>query len=1284
MTTTISIPGLDQALGGSVIYDEYKGDLAQAERQAEQQLAVARQQPDPAALADALLARAVVHLLQGQPGLARRCCDEIQQVAAADPPRQFRAAVYASLAAYQHLNEMPGDIAANGSEFNLRQAEFLAALVGPSQLRSQLQPQIAAPALQLEHALIADFQPTLLLARSFVAGTAQVSAELDARLLSMALDAAPDFRKQIAALEVGPAMRAYADLQDADLHYRVGQQQQAEQLLDQAIAGYTSAGDLAGAAACHMRRGDWRAAPFSTPLTLNLAMQSGTVEGSQLSTTLEAREFGHDRADLAAAQAAYAQAGRLFRQAHAPRGQAALWLRRSYLAWLAGDARDALAAARQAETQLSACGDRRGVWLARTQVVLLRIAAGELPEDQAAARAIGAWGAGAGSFSYVLGLGVLCSRMGRHWLLRRGDYERALACFRLAAVLNQALGAATHHAQNIVDQGAVLQSIGERAGALTLYEQAIERYLALLADESPLTENLRQRVMMLGTDLYRLYDQARNADGLERSAARLRQQIDAVGGGRGGFFELAAAMIKGSAQDSALAHTETLVIASAAHELIQAADVLVPAYRARAARDRGDSAETQRQFGLAEAALQQVADGQREFLRGIVLAHQRRYPEAAAVFRRYFATDQSGRGLAEALTQWGPQSAAEAQLQARRQLERAAAVFVRVKAYTEARAQLDALERLAGAEWWSDQERPWETLSDYGEMYEGLGQLSGALAAYDRAIELLEQRRQQLSRDELKTALAAGSGPQYLYFYAARTAQKLQSRLFQAGDRAQAQTMVARAFGYAERGKARALLDLLAGSAALAGVAASESVALRAWRELTARLTLWRGLLAREHGQQQPDAERIAALSQQIADGEAELYQTEQTLARSDPDFYRLIDPRVQPLTVEAISALLAQMAGPATALISYFFLEEQLLIWAITAQGMALAYLGSQDSKALERDLRAFHRACEQRQPLDQLGARLSAALLDPLAEVLRAHSQLIIVPHGVAHTLPFQALPWQGQPLAASHTIRYLPNASALQFLGRAASSDPQRLLAVGNPARMSFQSPLDAARVSAPELPAAEAEATYVAALFPDSTLLLGAQASAQAVRAQIDQYTLLHFATHGYLSEDAPLLSAILLADGAALSVYEIMSLRLRADLVVLSACRTALGETTGGDDVLGLTRGLLGAGARAALVSLWPVADVSTSLLMGFFYRRLRAGLAPAAALQAAQNELRQLSADQATRHLTQLRQSPGLADPQLPPAERVRDFAIPGLDPLEHAPDYSHPFYWAPFIVVGG
>jgi CHAT domain-containing protein len=230
------------------------------------------------------------------------------------------------------------------------------------------------------------------------------------------------------------------------------------------------------------------------------------------------------------------------------------------------------------------------------------------------------------------------------------------------------------------------------------------------------------------------------------------------------------------------------------------------------------------------------------------------------------------------------------------------------------------------------------------------------------------------------------------------------------------------------------------------------------------------------------------------------------------------------------------------------------------------------------------------------------------------------------------------------------------------------PDGLLAVGNPASMAYQPPFGAPPEPQPPLPAAGVEAAHVAGLFPRGRALIGAEATVEAVREALPGYRLLHFATHGHLAEDVPLLSAVLLANGGALTVYDLVGLRLDADLVVLSACRTGQGKATGGDDVLGLTRGLLAAGARSAVVSLWPVDDLATSVLMERFYRELRAGRPAQAALQSAQNHLRGMDRAQVRAASQQL-------------AESARGLVLSRAAP--EGGDYAHPYYWAPFVLVG-
>ena len=158
-----------------------------------------------------------------------------------------------------------------------------------------------------------------------------------------------------------------------------------------------------------------------------------------------------------------------------------------------------------------------------------------------------------------------------------------------------------------------------------------------------------------------------------------------------------------------------------------------------------------------------------------------------------------------------------------------------------------------------------------------------------------------------------------------------------------------------------------------------------------------------------------------------------------------------------------------------------------------------------------------------------------------------------------------------------------------------------------------------------------------MFGQSLVLSGEAATEQAFRRHAPEADVIHLASHAVFRQDNPLFSAVRLADGW-LSLYDLYGMRLRAGLVTLSACETGVGDVLAGDELVGLARGFFQAGAAAVVVSLWAVNDASTARLMRRFYAHLESGRAVAAAMRLAQIEQRR----------------------ELP-----------------------HPYYWAPFVVIG-
>ncbi len=257
----------------------------------------------------------------------------------------------------------------------------------------------------------------------------------------------------------------------------------------------------------------------------------------------------------------------------------------------------------------------------------------------------------------------------------------------------------------------------------------------------------------------------------------------------------------------------------------------------------------------------------------------------------------------------------------------------------------------------------------------------------------------------------------------------------------------------------------------------------------------------------------------------------------------------------------------------------------------------------------------------------RLYDALLRPLAtadrELLARRRRLIVVPSGWLHYLPFHALHDGAHYLAETHEVTYMPGASLLRHVAAPAAAAGQPL-ALG----ISYNG----------RLPNAPNEARAVAELLGGNSYLEDA-ATIDVLRGPGAQAPALHLATHGEFRPDNPLFSGLALA-GAWLTTLDIFGLRLAASLVTLSACHTGRSVVGGGDELLGLARAFLSAGAASIMLTLWAVEDRSTAEFMVAFYRGLAAGQAKSAALRAAQTRF--------------------IADTT-----------------------YAHPYFWAPFLLIG-
>ena len=386
-----------------------------------------------------------------------------------------------------------------------------------------------------------------------------------------------------------------------------------------------------------------------------------------------------------------------------------------------------------------------------------------------------------------------------------------------------------------------------------------------------------------------------------------------------------------------------------------------------------------------------------------------------------------------------------------------------------------------------------------------------------------------------------------------------------------------------------------------------------------------------EHGRR--DESRLVRERHEIESRESELADLAQRLAHRAPRLGALTGGDT--ITLDEVQSRLAT----GSVLVEYYLAGTEARAFVVTRDLARIVQLPAAPEaigEAIERfrfQIEKWGYGEDYRRGRDQLMLAGAQAHLDRLSELVWRPLQVeaervLVVPHGPLHSLPFHALPIDG-PAGAQvvdrFEVSYLPSASTLRYLRPAAprtAGNGASVLVVG---------------VEDERIPKVEEEIERVRALFGHGEVLRSGSATMAEFRARAVAADYVHVAAHGVFRADDPHFSALRLADGW-MSVYDLYGLELKAELVSLSACQSGRSWVGGGDELVGLVRGFLHAGAGSLLVSLWPVNDSTTADLMVAFYRALRAGTEAPAALQGAMQAVR-----------------------------------------AEH----PHPYHWAPFVLIG-
>ncbi len=551
-------------------------------------------------------------------------------------------------------------------------------------------------------------------------------------------------------------------------------------------------------------------------------------------------------------------------------------------------------------------------------------------------------------------------------------------------------------------------------------------------------------------------------------------------------------------------------------------------------------------------------------------------------------------------------------------------------------------------------------LGNIGVLSLRLNRLDAAADALRRSIGILEELRGNISSIDIRSSFISNK----FYIY-----ENLIGILIQQG-------RVDEAFEYVERAKARSFLDMIGNKAVGEGKKRDEATAALIQREraLQRRIeaVLGNADSARVLGEAIEDHQRVIA-----------------ALRERDPEYASV--KSIEPLPL----AELRRMLDGRTAVVEYFVGERSAFGFAVTRDTIVVRRMQVDRGNALEREIEALRRmlyvdfpntkfsVLREKRMKDRLSPREALAswratpvpstwqyslvtmysrFLAPFAGVIEDKEVLYIVPHGPLHHLPFQALIRPAdidtradvhiarpRYLIERHAIALLPSVSVLPFALRRDLVPVRSGLIVGDPlyADPKYRSkPLEAALI----------EADTVSRYVPQPTVLTREAAEEVVVKNELIGKDVVHLATHGELNKEQPLRSRILFAaarpdsvNNGDLTVAKIFNLDLQAVLVTLSACQTAQvaagkGQSTAGDDLVGLTRSFMYAGTPAVIASLWFVDDASTLDWMRYFYRAwLNGGRSRVQA--ARQAALDMLSA----------------------PAD----------------PDWVHPYYWAAFVYMG-
>jgi CHAT domain-containing protein/tetratricopeptide (TPR) repeat protein len=501
-----------------------------------------------------------------------------------------------------------------------------------------------------------------------------------------------------------------------------------------------------------------------------------------------------------------------------------------------------------------------------------------------------------------------------------------------------------------------------------------------------------------------------------------------------------------------------------------------------------------------------------------------------------------------------------------------------------------------------------------GQIEHARGDLPAAYGEYQRARTGLENLRANLSRDDLKISFMKNKIELY-----ERLVELCLNKRFAGASQEEA-------FRHMEMAKSRSLTESMT-QGSHGGVESEDGNWGKVIRDMRQELSWYQHRIEQE--QLRPEASsasRIEKLSSEARDREAGLLKTLRDLPENSAGTPERSGRGDVPL--EKVQALLSDDAT----ILEYFVAGDTILAAILTKASLAIQPVSTMSRVSPMLQFFRFqmgkaqldHESASSPRMLQPAVAHLRE-LYDELVRPVRRQlktDHLVVVPHGILHSLPFHSLHDGVAFLLDTFAVSYAPSSTLFTLCHVPHGKPGEGALILGVP---------DA------RAPHIKGEVEAIRQVLPESQLFLGSAANHELFLSKAPSRGVIHIATHGIFRPDNPMFSGIRLGDGY-LQLYELYHMKLSADLLALSGCATGLNVVAEGDELLGLMRGFLWAGARALLLSLWDVEDSSTTQLMTAFYRHVSASVPYPEAIRSAAKEVR----------------------------ER-----------------YPHPCFWAPFVLVG-